>query len=104
MYPCASRGLHSYRVTEDDPEKCTTPSKSAARGPSKVPRDDQAAPGLFTLAGLGVSIALCVAGGVGLGIYIDDTTHHSPLFTLLGLGIGVVLAVAVAYMEIKRFL
>jgi hypothetical protein len=91
-------------VTEDDPEKCTTPSTSAARGPSKVPPDKQATPGLFALAGLGVSIAFCVAAGVGLGIYLDDTTHHSPLFTLVGLGLGVAVAVAVAYMEIKRFL
>ncbi len=53
---------------------------------------------------MGVSIALCVAAGVGLGIYLDDTTHHSPLFTLVGLGLGVAVAVAVAYMEIKRFL
>ncbi|MGO9341097.1 MAG: AtpZ/AtpI family protein [Acidimicrobiales bacterium] len=91
-------------MTEDDPDKCTTPLTSAARGPSKVPPDEQATPGLFALAGLGVSIALCVAGGVGLGIYLDGATHHSPLFTLLGLAFGVALAVAVAYAEIKRFL
>jgi len=53
---------------------------------------------------LGVSIALCVAGGVGLGIYLDDETRHSPLFTLLGLAFGVAVAVAVAYTEIKKFL
>jgi len=59
---------------------------------------------LVTLASLGVSIAICVAGGVGLGIYLDDTTHRSPLFTLLGLALGLVLAVAVAYVQIKKFL
>jgi hypothetical protein len=91
-------------VTEDDPDKCTTPFTSAERGPSKVAPDDQATPGLFALAGLGVSIAICVAGGVGLGIFLDGTTHRSPLFTLLGLAVGIVLAVAVAYLEIKRFL
>jgi len=53
---------------------------------------------------LGISIAICVAGGVGLGILLDGSTHRSPLFTLLGLAVGVVLAVAVAYLEIKRFL
>jgi hypothetical protein len=91
-------------VTEDDPDECTTSFTSAARGPSKVPRDKQATPGLFTLAGMGVSIAICVAGGVGLGLVLDGSTHRSPLFTLLGLAVGVVLAVAVAYLEIKRFL
>jgi F0F1-type ATP synthase assembly protein I len=45
-----------------------------------------------------------VAGGVGLGIYLDDVTHRSPLFTLLGLALGVVIAVAVAYVQIKKFL
>ena len=91
-------------MTQDDPDKCTTPFTSAERGPSKVPPDKQATPGLFVLAGLGVSIAICVAGGVGLGIYLDGSTHRSPLFTLVGLGFGVALAVAVAYLEIKRFL
>ena len=53
---------------------------------------------------MGLSIAVCVAGGVGLGIYLDGTTHHSPLFTLLGLATGVAIAVALAYLQIKRFL
>ena len=102
-------------MTQDEPDECTTPFKSAERGPSKVPEDkprdkpldkddEQATLGLFTLAGLGLSIAVCVAGGVGLGIYLDDTTHRSPLFTLVGLALGVAVAVGVAYLEIKRFL
>ena len=66
--------------------------------------DDKPSPSLFTLAGLGVSIALCVAGGVVLGLYLDGVTHRSPLFTLLGLVVGVVLAVVTAYVEIKKFL
>ncbi|HVA03377.1 MAG TPA: AtpZ/AtpI family protein [Acidimicrobiales bacterium] len=53
---------------------------------------------------MGVSIALCVAGGVVLGLYLDGITHRSPLFTFLGLAFGVVLAVFTAYLEIKKFL
>ena len=66
--------------------------------------DDKPSPNLFTLAGLGISIALCVAGGVILGLYLDGVTHRSPLFTLSGLAVGVVFAVVTAYVEIKKFL
>jgi hypothetical protein len=51
-----------------------------------------------------VSLAICVAGGVGLGIYLDGVTHRSPLFTLVGLALGVALAIAVAYVQIRKFL
>lgn len=61
-------------------------------------------PSLFALAGLGVSIGLCVAIGVGLGLYLDDVTHRSPLFTLIGLVVGISMAVATAYIEIKKLL
>jgi hypothetical protein len=102
-------------VSRDEPERCTTPSTSPLRGPPTVPQGDpsagispqgkpQPSPGFLVLAGLGVSLAVCVAGGVGLGIYLDDVTHRSPLFTLLGLALGVVIAVAVAYVQIKKFL
>jgi hypothetical protein len=73
------------------------------RGPAKIPEDKPQSPGLFALAGFGVSIAVCVAAGLGAGIYPDDATHRSPLFTLLGLALGVVFAVGLAYVEIKRF-
>jgi ATP synthase protein I len=66
--------------------------------------DEKPSPSLFTLAGLGISIALCVAGGVILGLYLDGVTHRSPLFVLLGLVVGVVFAVVTAYVEIKKFL
>jgi F0F1-type ATP synthase assembly protein I len=66
--------------------------------------DDKPSPNLFTLATLGISIALCIAVGVVLGLYLDGVTHRSPLFTLCGLALGVVAAVATAYLEIKRFL
>jgi F0F1-type ATP synthase assembly protein I len=66
--------------------------------------DEKPSPSIFTLAGMGVSIALCVAGGVVLGLYLDGITHRSPLFTFLGLAFGVVLAVFTAYLEIKKFL
>jgi ATP synthase protein I len=66
--------------------------------------DDKPSPSFFTLAGMGVSVALCVAGGVVLGLYIDGVTHRSPVFTLVGLVVGIVFAVLTAYAEIKKFL
>ena len=66
--------------------------------------DEKPSPGPFVLAGMGISIALCVAGGVVLGLYLDDLTRRSPLFVLLGLVVGIVFAVLTAYAEIKRFL
>jgi hypothetical protein len=35
---------------------------------------------------------------------MDGVTHRSPLFTLVGLALGVALAIAVAYVQIKKFL
>jgi len=65
---------------------------------------DKSPPSFLTLAGLGISIALCVAGGVVLGLYLDSTTHRSPLFTLIGLVVGIASGVGLAYVEIKRLM
>ena len=66
--------------------------------------EDKQPPSFLSLAGLGISIALCVAGGVVLGLYVDDKTHDSPVFVLLGLLVGVLCGVGVAYVEIKRLM
>jgi hypothetical protein len=66
--------------------------------------EDKPSPSVFTLLGLGVSIALCITVAVWLGIWLDGATHRSPLFTLLGLLVGIVFAVVTAYVQIKKFL
>jgi F0F1-type ATP synthase assembly protein I len=66
--------------------------------------EDKQPPSFLALAGLGISIALCVAGGLLLGVYLDDKTHDSPLFALVGLLVGVVIGVGLAYVEIKRLM
>ena len=66
--------------------------------------EDKQPPSFLSLAGLGLSIALCVAGGVLLGLYVDDKAHTSPVFALIGLLVGVVFAVWLAYTEIKRMM
>jgi F0F1-type ATP synthase assembly protein I len=66
--------------------------------------EEKPSPSVFTLLGMGVSIALCIALGVWLGIWLDGVTHRSPLFTLLGLLVGIVFAVVTAYVQLKKFL
>ena len=66
--------------------------------------EDKQPPSFLSLAGLGISIALCVAGGVVLGLYVDDKTHDSPVFVLMGLLVGVAFGVGLAYVEIKRLM
>ena len=43
-------------------------------------------------SGVGWYVGLCIAGGVGLGLWLDGVTHTRPLLTLIGLGFGVFLA------------
>jgi F0F1-type ATP synthase assembly protein I len=66
--------------------------------------EEKSSPSVFTLVGMGVSIALCITVGLVLGIWLDSVTHHSPWFTLAGLFFGIVFAVTTAYVQIKRFL
>jgi hypothetical protein len=66
--------------------------------------DDKPSPSVFTLLGMGVSIALCIALGLVLGVWLDSVTHRSPLFTFVGLAGGIALAVVTAYTQIKKFL
>jgi F0F1-type ATP synthase assembly protein I len=66
--------------------------------------EEKPSPSVFTLLGMGVSIALCIVVALLLGIWLDAVTHLSPLFTLVGLLVGIAFAVATAYVQIKKFL
>ena len=66
--------------------------------------EDKQPPSFLALAGMGISIALCVAGGVVLGLYLDGRTQRSPLFTLVGLAVGVLFGLGLAYVQIKRLM
>ena len=44
------------------------------------------------LTGVGFYIGGCIAGGVYLGVWLDDKYQLSPLFILIGLGLGLFLA------------
>jgi hypothetical protein len=66
--------------------------------------EQKPSPSVFTLVGMGVSIALCIAVGLILGVWLDSVTHLSPWFSLVGLLLGVVFAVVTAYVQIRKFL
>jgi F0F1-type ATP synthase assembly protein I len=49
-------------------------------------------PPALRLLGIGWYFALCIALGIGGGVWLDSRLGISPLFTLLGLCIGLVAA------------
>lgn len=61
-------------------------------------------PQLFDLLAMGISWALMVAGGLGIGLAIDAWLHSSPIGTLCGLAFGIVAAVAAAVRQLRRYL
>ena len=54
--------------------------------------------------GLGLSIGLCFALMVGLGVLADTWLGTSPVLLLVGLGLGTVLAVLMAVATVRKYL
>jgi ATP synthase protein I len=54
--------------------------------------------------GIGFYIGGCIAGGVYLGVWLDDKYQKSPLFTLIGLFTGLFLAVYGTYRMLLPFI
>jgi Putative F0F1-ATPase subunit Ca2+/Mg2+ transporter len=61
-------------------------------------------PGAIAFLTLGLTVALSLVAGAGLGYLIDALAHTAPLFTLVGLAFGVVVAVASTVSTIRRYL
>jgi F0F1-type ATP synthase assembly protein I len=55
-------------------------------------------------AALGTSIAICLALGVVLGIYLDRWWHASPAGLLVGVVLGTAAAVASVISLVRRYL
>ena len=49
---------------------------------------------LARLMGMGWAVALSIAGGTGLGFWLDSRFDTGPVLTLLGLAVGIVIAFA----------
>jgi hypothetical protein len=54
-------------------------------------------PPALRLMGIGWYFALCIALGIGGGVWLDSQLGISPLFTMLGLGLGLISAFVGGY-------
>ncbi|WP_308190970.1 AtpZ/AtpI family protein [Pseudonocardia terrae] len=61
-------------------------------------------PQLGDLLSMGVTMALCLVAGFGLGWLADRPGHTFPTFALVGLALGVVAAVLFVRRQFKRYL
>jgi F0F1-type ATP synthase assembly protein I len=61
-------------------------------------------PELSDLLSMGLTIALCLVAGFGLGWLADRPMETFPAFALAGLGLGVVAACFYVYKLFKRFM
>jgi F0F1-type ATP synthase assembly protein I len=60
-------------------------------------------PGIWRLVGVGTAMAILVAGGMLLGLFIDSRAHLVPVFTMVGLVVGIAAACYYAYAKFRRF-
>jgi F0F1-type ATP synthase assembly protein I len=60
-------------------------------------------PGLGDLLSMGLTLALCVVLGFGLGWLGDLATGTFPLLAMVGLALGVALAVVYVVKQFKRY-
>ncbi len=61
-------------------------------------------PNWFTLLGLGLTNALCLAAGLGAGWGVDILLGTRPVFIFVGLVVGVATGVAATWVEMRKFL
>ncbi|RTL65515.1 MAG: AtpZ/AtpI family protein [Pseudonocardiaceae bacterium] len=60
-------------------------------------------PELGDLLSMGLTIALCVMAGFGLGWLVDRPFGTFPVFAFVGLFLGVAAAAGLVYRQFKRF-
>ena len=54
--------------------------------------DNSTVQALGLVSGIGFSIAICIGGGVYLGLQLDESFGTAPLFLLVGVVVGLGLA------------
>jgi F0F1-type ATP synthase assembly protein I len=88
------------------PSDRSDPSDRRDSGASEEPEgsDRLLSPGAIAFLTLGLTVALTLVAGAGLGYLIDGLAHTAPLFTLVGLAFGVAIAVATTVSTIRRYL
>ena len=53
---------------------------------------------------MGLSAAVCVAVGLGLGLWVDSALHTAPAFLLVGLALGLAAAALSIIKQIRTYL
>ena len=53
---------------------------------------------------MGLSAAVCVAVGLGLGLWVDSALQTSPAFLLVGLALGLAAAALSIIKQIRTYL
>ncbi|MDE3082347.1 MAG: AtpZ/AtpI family protein [Acidobacteriota bacterium] len=72
--------------------------------PDRFHRPTRDLPGVAVFATMGMTIALCEAGGVALGLWIDHALNVAPGGLLFGVVLGTVVAVLSVVKQVRRFL
>lgn len=60
-------------------------------------------PSVWQLVGVGTTMAVLVAGGMLVGLFIDSRVHLVPVFTMTGLAVGIAAACWYVYARFRRF-
>jgi F0F1-type ATP synthase assembly protein I len=68
------------------------------------PEGPKPLPGAVAFLGMGFTAAVCVAIGVGLGIWLDHVFHTAPILLLVGLALGLVTAALGVIQQIRTYM
>ena len=71
---------------------------------SPQPEGPKALPGAMAFLSMGLSAAVCVGAGLGLGILVDSALHTAPIFLLVGLALGLGVAALSVIKQIRAYL
>jgi F0F1-type ATP synthase assembly protein I len=52
---------------------------------------------------MGTTMAVLIAGGLVIGLYVDSRAHTMPAFTMTGLAIGIIATCCYGYAKFRRF-
>ncbi|HEY0637371.1 MAG TPA: AtpZ/AtpI family protein [Pseudonocardiaceae bacterium] len=61
-------------------------------------------PELSTLLGLGITIAVILVAGIGLGWLLDEVLNTLPVFLMIGLALGITGAGGYVYVQFKKLM
>jgi F0F1-type ATP synthase assembly protein I len=68
------------------------------------PEGPKPLPGAVAFLSMGLTSAVCVGIGVGLGLWVDSALGTGPAFLLVGLALGVALAAMSVVRQIRTYL